>query len=265
MLSARPPRRHRLSALLICRDEADRIEACLQSLAGWVDELIVLDSGSRDDTVAIARRYSTQVYETDWPGYGAQRQRALEKASGDYILSIDADERATPELRAEIDALLAQAQPACGSWQLRWEFWFLGARIRHGRFESPQTRLFRREGLRWPPLPVHEAPILPPGPTGLLQARLPHHSFRNLRHAYEKHSEYAWLIAQQKYAAGKRASLGMAMLRGGWELFVQLLLRGLWRDGAPGLQLALLLAHYAFLKYAYLASLSLESPPVSGT
>lgn len=255
-LAARAPRLHSLSVLLICRDEADRIEPCLQSLAGWADEIIVLDSGSRDDTVAIARRYTDQVYETDWPGYGAQRQRALDKASGDYIFSIDADERATPELRAEIDVLLSQAQPACSSWQLRWAFWFLGARIRHGRFESPQTRLFRREGLSWPPLPVHEAPHLPPGAMGQLQARLEHHSFRNLRHAYDKQSEYAWLIAQQKHARGKHSTLGMALLRRVWEFFLQYCLRGLWREGWRGLQLALLLSHYAFLKYAYLASLS---------
>jgi len=250
-----------LSALLICCDEADRIEPCLQSLAGWVDEIIVLDSGSRDGTVDIAKRYTEHVFQTDWPGYGAQRQRALERAHGEYIFSIDADERAGLQLRAEIDRVLAADEPSCTSWQVRWQFWFLGRPIRHGRFEAPQTRLFRREGLSWPPLPVHEAPLLPPGETGQLDARLEHHSFRNLRHAYDKHSEYAWLIAQQKHASGKRATPAKALLRGVWEFVVQYFLRGLWLEGRRGLQLALLITYYAFLKYAYLASLGTDMQP----
>lgn len=255
LLQVHPPRRHTLSVLLIVRDEADRIEACLQSVAGWADEIVVFDSGSRDATVEIARRYSEKVYETDWPGYGAQRQRALNETSGEYVFSLDADERFTPELRAEIDEVLSRERPDCACWQVRWAFWFLGGRISHGRFESPQTRLFRRQGLSWPALPVHESPNLPPGPIGLLSARLEHHSFRNLRHAYDKYSEYAWLVAQQKFAKGKRSSVSMAVLRGGWEFLVQFLGRGLVLEGRRGLHLALVLAHYAFLKYIYLTSL----------
>jgi glycosyltransferase involved in cell wall biosynthesis len=254
-LSVRPPRRHTLSILLICRDEADRIEPCLQSIAGWADEIVVFDSGSSDGTVDIVRRYTDRVFVTDWPGYGAQRQRALEQARGDYVFSIDDDERASAALRAEIDTLLSVASPDCSAWQMRWEFWFLGKPIRHGRFSSPQTRLFRRQGLSWPPRAVHEAPSLPPGPRGLLNARLQHHSFRNLRHAFDKHTEYAWLLAQEKYAKGKRSGLLRAVLRAAWEFPAQYLLRGLLLDGARGFLLSLLLSYYAFMKYACLWSL----------
>jgi glycosyltransferase involved in cell wall biosynthesis len=249
------PRRHRLSVMLIVCDEADRLEPCLQSVAGWADEIVVLDSGSRDASVDIAKRYTPKVFVTDWPGYGAQRQRALQYISGDYVLSLDADERVTPELRAEIDSVLSAETPACGSWQVRWRFWFLGAPLQHGRFEAPQTRLFQREGLSWPPVQVHEAPHLPPGPVGQLSARLEHHAFRDLRHAFVKHSDYAWLLANEKYAAGKRCSLALAFGRGLLEWIDQYLLRGLIVEGGRGLLLATLLAYYAFMKYACLWSL----------
>ncbi|TAM23419.1 MAG: glycosyltransferase family 2 protein, partial [Nevskiaceae bacterium] len=107
-LKPRAPRRHTLSVCLICKNEADRIEPCLQSVAGWADELIVFDSGSTDGTVEIVRRYTDQLWITDWPGYGPQRQRSLEAARGEYVFTIDADERVTPELRAQIDAELAK-------------------------------------------------------------------------------------------------------------------------------------------------------------
>lgn len=255
-LAARAPRVHSLSVLLICRDEADRIEACLQSVAGWADEIIVLDSGSHDGTVEIARRYTDRVFQTDWPGYGAQRQRALDQARGDYVFSIDADERATPALRDEIDAALTATQPAFVNWQLRWQFWFLGAPIRHGRFSSPQTRLLRRQGLSWPPRSVHEAPALAPGAIGLLRSPLEHHSFRNLRHAYDKYTEYAWLIAVEKHAAGRRSGPLRGLLRAQWEFLNQYLGRGLVLEGRRGFLLSMLLAHYAYMKYAALATLS---------
>ena len=114
-----PIRQQRLSVIIIAQDEADRIEPCLQSVANWADEIIVLDSGSSDNTVEIARRYTDKVFETDWPGYGPQKQRALEKASCDWVLSIDADERVSPELRHDIDAALT-ASPECVGYRTPW-------------------------------------------------------------------------------------------------------------------------------------------------
>ena len=94
----------KLSVIIICENEAQDIEACLQSVA-WADEIIVFDSGSHDETVAICKRYTPHVFCTDWPGFGPQKNRALEKASGDWVLSLDADEQVTPALRDEIQRL----------------------------------------------------------------------------------------------------------------------------------------------------------------
>ena len=101
-----PQRKQTLSVTMIAMNEADRIEPGLQSVTGWADEIIVLDSGSTDNTVEIAKRYTDKVFVTDWPGYGPQKQRALEKATCDWVFSLDADEELTPQLRCDIDRAL---------------------------------------------------------------------------------------------------------------------------------------------------------------
>ena len=107
----KPDQKQSLSAIIIAQDEADRISKCLSSVKLVADEIIVLDSGSSDNTVEVAKRFTNQVHETDWPGYGPQKQRALEMAGGDWVLSIDADEALTPELQEDIRALLHQNPP----------------------------------------------------------------------------------------------------------------------------------------------------------
>lgn len=260
-LSPRAPRRHSLSVLMICCNEADRVEVALQSVAGWADQIVVLDSGSHDGTVAIARRYSHEVYETDWPGYGPQRQRALRLCRGDYVLTLDADEAVTPELRVEIDAELSAPTPRCAVYLMRWQPIFLGRELRFGRFQSPQLRLFRRQGAEYPQAQVHEKLRRPPGAQGVLRGRLRHDSFRDYRHAVDKHVQYAWLLAQEKHARGKRASLEFAVLRGIAEFFLQYFVRGACLDGRHGLLMSVIQSQYAFHKYAALWSLRASGAP----
>ena len=148
-LMAKPvQRKQRLSVSIIAVNEADRIEQCLDSVSGWADEIVILDSGSTDDTVSIASRYTDQVYETDWPGYGIQKERALEKTSGDWVLSIDADEVLTPELRRDIDFALND-QPDCIAYRLPWAVTIYGYRLDFGRSGRAPLRLFRRKGARF--------------------------------------------------------------------------------------------------------------------
>ena len=256
------PRRYSLSVCMICRNEADRIEPALQSVAGWADELVVFDSGSSDGTQEIVRRYTDRLWITDWPGYGAQRQRCLEAACGDWVLVLDADERVTPALRMEIDQLLS-GEPGNVAYQARWQMWLFGKPMRFaGRFGSPQTRLYPRASVRFPPLAVHETPLLQTERTALLQGRIEHHSFRNYQQLAMKHVEYGCLLADGKYANGKRASVPQAVLRAGWEFVSQYFLRGLLFEGARGLLLASVLAQYAFHKYAALWAMQ-ETPPLS--
>ncbi len=137
-----------LSAIIITKNEADRIEICLKSVEDLADEIIVFDSGSSDNTVEKARRFADKVFETDWPGYGPQKQRALSKASCDWVLSIDADEALTPELRKEINLVLSR-NPEEIAFRLPWAVTVFGKRLDYGRSARSPLRLFRREGVRF--------------------------------------------------------------------------------------------------------------------
>ena len=149
-----------LSVTIITKNEEDRIADCLSSVAEIADEIIVLDSGSDDKTVEICKRYTDKVFETDWPGYGIQKQRALEKASGDWVLAIDADERLTPELADEIRTVL-DSNPEEVAFKTKWAVVVFGKQLNYGRSARYVLRLFRREGARFSEDIVHEKVILP--------------------------------------------------------------------------------------------------------
>ena len=175
--------RPRLSVILIVRDEADVVADCLESVK-WADEIVVLDSGSRDDTVSICRRYTDKVQSTDWPGFGPQKNRALAAATGDWVLSIDADERVPPELRAEIEAVLAT--PAADAYEMPRLSSYLGQPMRHGGWWPDYvTRLFRRGSARFSDAAVHETVIVE-GRTARLKHHLVHLSFRRIQQVVGK-------------------------------------------------------------------------------
>jgi (heptosyl)LPS beta-1,4-glucosyltransferase len=244
-----------LSATLITLNEADRVKRCLESLRDWVDEIIVLDSGSTDNTVDIARCYTDKVYVTDWPGYGLQKQRALEHATCDWVLSIDADEVVTPELRHDIDAALSD-QPDCVGYRLPWGVVVYGKLLDFGRSARAPLRLFQRDGSRFTDAQVHETVKLPPGRVGTLDGRLLHYTHRDYGHALRKSAHYAWLGAQARFARGRRGGgLLLALLRS-WWVFVQVYVFRLGLlDGQPGLLVALTYAQGSFNKYAGLWTL----------
>lgn len=248
-------RNHSLSVILICKNEVDRIRECLASVVGLADQVVVLDSGSTDGTVEVIKEFDVQLSMTDWPGFGRQRQRALDLATGDWVLSIDADERVSPELASEINRLLAQPEIPCAVYRIPWHQHFLGKRMHFGRYASPQARLFRRQGAQYPFAQIHETLIFPDGEVGFLGSGLIHYSYRNYLHFTEKHDHYAWLLAKEKYARGERSGIAFAWLRSQWEFLHQYILRGLILDGVRGYLQARILAQYAFNKYASLWSL----------
>lgn len=255
-----PRRRTTISVLLICRDEADRIEACLRSVAGWANEIVVLDSGSRDGTVEIARRYTDKVWVTDWPGYGAQRNRALDRCTGEWVLSIDADEVVTPELRDEIDRALDEPGRDFTRLKMPWKTYFFGRPLKHGRYTSPQAKLFLREGTRFREHLVHESLLMPRRVDRVLKSPLEHYSWRSYQHVQEKHLKYGCLLAEQKFAKGERGNLPYAALRFVTDFLQQYLLRGGFLDGSRGFLMAMILGQYAFHKYA--ALWALQAQPV---
>ena len=240
----------RLSVVLIVKNEADNLAACLDTVR-WADEIVVLDSGSTDDTVAIARQYTRQVFEqTDWQGYGKQRQRAQALAAGEWILMLDADERVTPALRASIKHAL-QADQRDRVYALPRLSWCFGRYIRHGGwYPDYVTRLYPREQAAYNEQQVHEKLIHEGLTVERLQGDLLHYTYRDLHHYLVKSAGYARDWAAQRYARGKRASLwqGIGHAMG---CFVRMyLLRGGFLDGRTGLLLALLSAHSTFVKYA---------------
>lgn len=170
--AARPTRRVTLAVALIVKNEAQNLAACLDSVAGWVDEIVILDSGSTDATEQIARRYTQAFYtSSDWPGFGPQRQRAQTHVTADWILWLDADERVTPELRASIQAVL-QNPPDNTIYQVARLSWAFGQFIRHcGWYPGHVERLHPRGLTQYDNALVHESLVLPPAP-GLQRCRV---------------------------------------------------------------------------------------------
>lgn len=237
------------SVIIITRDEAHTIEACLESVQ-WADEIIVLDSGSRDATVEICRRYTDQVYATDWPGFGVQKNRALARARGDWVLSLDADERVTPALAREIRSRLPQAR--AGGFLIPFRSSYLGRCMRHGDWRGERhLRLFRRSAGRFTDDRVHERLIVG-GPIETMRHPIEHHPFDNLEEVLEKINRYSTAGAELKRAQGERSSLLKALSHAFWTFFKGYLLKGGCLDGREGFLLAVSNAEGCFYRYVKL-------------
>ncbi|MBL1271845.1 MAG: glycosyltransferase [Oceanospirillales bacterium] len=245
-----------VSATIITKNEEDHIADCLKSARLVADEIIVLDSGSTDRTVEIAKQYADILEVTDWPGFGVQKQRALEKATSDWVLSLDADERITPELAREINHRLAA--PDADAYKLPWAVTIYGARLDFGRSGRAPLRLFRREGVRFSDALVHERILIPEGrKTRTLRGRLTHYTHRDFGHSLEKSSKYAWLGSLEKHRKGKKTHTMIYPTLRGLMTFVQVyFIRFGFLDGAVGYLTAVTYAQVTFNKYAGLWTLS---------
>lgn len=254
-------RSRKVSATIITKNEADNIADCLKSARLVADEIIVLDSGSSDATVEIARKYADVVEVTDWPGFGIQKQRALEKATGEWVLSLDADERITHELAREINHHLAD--PDAGAYKLPWAVTLYGTRLDFGRSGRAPLRLFRREGVRFSSAMVHEKILIPEGrKTKTLRGRLTHYTHRHFGHALEKSAKYAWLGSQEKFRKGKKTrTLIYPTFRGLLTFFQVYFIRFGFLDGSVGFLVAVTYAQGSFNKYAGLWTLSRRKKP----
>lgn len=241
--------RQPLSATIIARDAAHQIRPCLESVA-FADEIVVVDSGSRDATPEIARALGARVIHQDWLGYGPQKQFAVEAARHDWVLALDADERVTPELRAAIEAALTA--PRAAGFEMARCNRFLGRWLRHGEgYPDWSLRLFDRRRARWSADPVHEK-VLCDGPVARLSGDLLHESCDTLEAYLAKQNRYTSLQAELLYRQGRRAHLTQ-LLASPVARFVKFyLLRAGFLDGVPGLIHILIGCHNSFLKYAKL-------------
>jgi len=249
------PGRPTLSAVVITKNESAHIAACLESVA-FADEVVVLDSGSTDDTREIARALGARVECTaDWPGFGPQKNRALDLATCDWVLSIDADERVTPELASEIRAALAA--PAAAGYEIPRLSDFCGRFIRHsGWWPDYVLRLFRRDAGRFTDALVHERVVLREGAPARLRSHFLHYPYADMAALINKVNRYSSDAAAMMYARGRRATVPAAVGHGCWTFVRIYLLRRGFLDGGHGLVLAVTAAAGSFFRYAKLAFLS---------
>ncbi len=240
----------KLSATIITRNEAADVAAALESVR-WADEIVVVDSGSTDDTVAIARQFTDRVVVREWPGYAAQKNVAAALASHDWILSLDADERVTPALAAEIRQSLA-TEPPVAAFRVPRVTWHLGRWIRTTDwYPDHQTRLYDRGRARWTGAYVHET-VQVDGGLGVLAHDIQHFAYRDIADHLETIDRYTTLAARQMRDQGRRA--GLLELAGHPPLaFLRnYVARGGIRDGAVGFIISAMNAYYVFLKFAKL-------------
>jgi glycosyltransferase involved in cell wall biosynthesis len=240
----------KISVTVITRNEAADIGDALAS-ASWADELIVVDSESTDDTVAIARRYTERVVVREWPGYPAQKNYAASLASHDWILSLDADERVTPALAAEIQRTLRQ-DPGDKAFHIPRVTHHLGRWIRTTDwYPDPQLRLYDRRSARWTGRYVHES-LSVDGRIGRLREELQHFAYRDIADHMETIDRYTTYAARQMHEDGRRA--GWLQIAGHPPLaFLRnYVLKGGITDGVPGLVISAMNAYYVFLKFAKL-------------
>lgn len=242
-----------LSITIITKNSAETIEKCLMSV-NWADEIIVLDSGSTDETVAICRKYTNHVIETDWPGFGPQKNRALEKATGDWVFSIDSDEWVSDALRDEIIKtiqkttkhvfVMRRLNQYCGKW------------IRFGDVgKDTVIRLFKRGFARFTDDIVHEKLITKHQPIGKLKSPLLHNSYLSIGALMQRMDRYTTLSAESRFSRGKKTSLTRAILAGFWIFLRSYVFRWGFCDGKMGFIVAISSAEASYYRHVKLLEL----------
>ena len=241
------PAKHPVSAVLITLNAARSLAATLETLR-FVDDIVVVDSGSTDETCAIARQFGARVIEQAWLGFGPQKDFAVRQARHDWVLCLDADERLTPELQHSIEA--AQANPTFQAWRMARCNRFLGRYLRFGEgYPDWNLRFFHRAHARWSDDAVHEH-VLTGAAIGTLRGDLLHDSAETLASYLNKQNRYTSLAAELALAKGKRARAGRLIFSPLIRFIKFYIVRQGFRDGLPGLIHIAIGCFNSFLKYA---------------
>ncbi len=235
-----------LTVIIIAKNEEHNIRRCLESVK-WADELIVLDSGSTDNTIAIAREFTDKVFSTDWQGYGVQKQRALEQASCDWVLNLDADEFVDVRLQREIKRVITA--DLADAYRIPIQMYFYGKPLRFSSSPTRHARLFKREGAHFSADIVHEKIILHRcARVGKLTTPIMHHSFQDVSHALYKINRYSSYSAKISIKDKKQPGLCKTLLSTSWMFFRCYVLQRGFMDGSAGFLFAVLNAQGSFFR-----------------
>ena len=250
-----------LSVIIIVKNEEANLRRCLESIR-WVDEIIVLDSGSTDQSLAIAKEFTDKVFSTDWQGYGVQKQRALDKVTKTWVLNLDADESVSEDLHQAI--LKAIQDPKASAFRIPILLNFYGKSVYYSWSPKHHVRLFKAEGARYSDNIIHEAVILPnKAKIKQLKLGILHHSFQDISHALYKMNVYSSYSATLRKHRKRKASLLKSLLGAWWMFFRCYLIQGGFLEGADGFILAVISAQGSFyrgIKMIYHDKVEFECP-----
>lgn len=239
----------RLSVILITLNEERNLRRCLESVS-FADEIVLNDTGSTDRTLEIAREFNCRILEMPFPGFGIAKQKALEAATGDWVLSIDADEELDEELQRAVQAAVAGEEHA--GYEIVRKSQFLGHWIMHsGWYPDKILRLFRRERARFTDARVHERVVVK-GSIGVLAGHMLHYTYSDITQYLKKMDQYSTLSALTLHNDGRRFATSQLLVKPPAYFVKMYLLKSGWRDGLPGLILALLSSFHELVKFAKL-------------
>ncbi|MDW8364262.1 MAG: glycosyltransferase family 2 protein [Abditibacteriales bacterium] len=235
--------------VIITKNEEKNIRRCLESVR-WADEIVLVDSGSTDRTLDIAREYTDRIYHQDWLGFGPQKNVAVSKATCDWVLYMEADEWATPALKEEVEQMLS-SRSAYNAYAVSYVSSFRGRFIQHGGFRHRVIRLFRRGKGGFRPVLRHARPEVQ-GPVGRLHAELVHCVDESIWQYFVRRNNHTWMEAEQAFRKGERVTLSKLLLKPLWKFVWRYFFKLGFLDGVPGLFFCVIKAFGIYLKYALL-------------
>ncbi len=240
-----------LSVIIIIKNEANHLKNCLESVR-WADEIIVLDSGSTDNSIEIAKQYTPHVYsDADWQGYSVQKQRALDKATGDWVLNVDADEVVSEALKLKLQAIMQSSLQSgnIDGCRIPIQMVFYGKLMKYTASPRRHVRFYKRKNAMYCGSIVHENIVLPKT-SRIIQLKEPllHYSFQDLSHALYKMNRYTSYTARERLVKRKPVTLTQAILKSIWMFFKGYIIKGGFMDGKPGFVLAILNVEGAFYR-----------------
>jgi glycosyltransferase involved in cell wall biosynthesis len=239
-----------ISVIIITYNEEENIKACLESVK-WADEIIVVDSFSTDKTVQICQDYTDKVIQRKWTSYGSQKQIALKMATKDWILSLDADEQVSKELKEEILSKINKDQLDADGYYIPFKFYWLGRELRFGRYGvEKHIRLFRKGKANYSNQFIHEG-LKIEGKIGHLKNYIFHFSYKNIDDYFKKFNQYTTLSAMEKFNKGKKAYIYQFFFLP-IDFCIRYFLKLGFIDGMPGFLYAWFSSFHRFVKYAKL-------------